>query len=83
MMEDSGSISVAANSGFSVCVLHKCVNVTVCTWFVACVGAGGGGTCGALNSKDSCFGLLLFLREMDKIHVDWKLLRPYIYGWGG
>lgn len=28
-----------------------------------CVGGWGGGACGALNSNDSCFGLVLFLRE--------------------
>ena len=38
------------------------------TWAGGCVGAGGGGACGALNSNDSCFGLVLLLegdRQMD------------------
>lgn len=33
------------------------------TWFEVCVGAVEAGACGALNSKDSCFGLVLFLGE--------------------
>lgn len=30
-----------------------------------CVGGWGGGPGGALNSKDSCFGLVLFLLQKD------------------
>lgn len=33
------------------------------TWGEICVGGWGGGACGALNSYDSCFGLVFVLQE--------------------
>lgn len=50
------------------------------TWGETCVGGCGGGACGALNSNDSCFGLV-FLREKDKSEIlegqmGDKLIRP-------
>lgn len=36
------------------------------TWAETCVGGWGRGPCGGIKSNDSCFGLVLFLRQKNK-----------------